>query len=281
MNDLLKKTQEICRIYDIKPQRSRGQNFLVSLEVYKKIVASANIKKEDVVLEVGPGLGFLSAELLKEAKKVIAVELDAKIAKVLELALSAHSVDNLEIISENILDFNADTLEKDYKIVANLPYNISSVFLRKFLSADNKAKSLTLMLQKEVVERIVAEPGKHSLLSLSVQYYSQAKYVDTVKKENFWPQRKVDSAILHLDIKEDKDISLSKDEQKIFFRLLKFGFSAKRKKLINNLVGALQVENKLIQTKMQAADIDINIRAQDLSLNDWQRLFAQLRSIMV
>jgi 16S rRNA (adenine1518-N6/adenine1519-N6)-dimethyltransferase len=281
MNDLLKKTQEICRIYDIKPQRSMGQNFLVSLEVYKKIVASANIKKEDVVLEVGPGLGFLSAELLKEAKKVIAVELDAKIAKVLELALSAHSIDNLEIISENILDFNADTLEKDYKIVANLPYNISSVFLRKFLSADNKAKSLTLMLQKEVVERIVAEPGKHSLLSLSVQYYSQAKYVDTVKKENFWPQPKVDSAILHLDIKEDKDISLSKDEQKIFFRLLKFGFSAKRKKLINNLVGALQVENKLIQTKMQAADIDINIRAQDLSLNDWQRLFAQLRSIMV
>jgi 16S rRNA (adenine1518-N6/adenine1519-N6)-dimethyltransferase len=281
MNDLLKKTQEICRIYDIKPQRSMGQNFLVSLEVYKKIVASANIKKEDVVLEVGPGLGFLSAELLKEAKKVIAVELDAKIAKVLELALSAHSIDNLEIISENILDFNADTLEKDYKIVANLPYNISSVFLRKFLSADNKAKSLTLMLQKEVVERIVAEPGKHSLLSLSVQYYSQAKYVDTVKKENFWPQPKVDSAILHLDIKEDKDISLSKDEQKIFFILLKFGFSAKRKKLINNLVGALQVENKLIQTKMQAADIDISIRAQDLSLNDWQRLFAQLRSIMV
>jgi len=281
MNDLLKKTQEICRIYDIKPQRSMGQNFLVSLEVYKKIVASANIKKEDVVLEVGPGLGFLSAELLKEAKKVIAVELDAKIAKVLELALSAHSIDNLEIISENILDFNADTLEKDYKIVANLPYNISSVFLRKFLSADNKAKSLTLMLQKEVVERIVAEPGKHSLLSLSVQYYSQAKYIDTVKKENFWPQPKVDSAILHLETKKDEEISLSKEEQKIFFRLLKFGFSAKRKKLINNLVGALQVENKLIQTKMQAADIDINIRAQDLSLNDWQRLFAQLRSIMV
>ena len=281
MNDLLKKTQEICRIYDIKPQRSMGQNFLVSLEVYKKIVASANIKKEDVVLEVGPGLGFLSAELLKEAKKVIAVELDAKIAKVLELALSAHSIDNLEIISENILDFNADTLEKDYKIVANLPYNISSVFLRKFLSADNKAKSLTLMLQKEVVERIVAEPGKHSLLSLSVQYYSQAKYIDTVKKENFWPQPKVDSAILHLETKKDEEISLSKEEQKVFFRLLKFGFSAKRKKLVNNLTGALQVENKLIQTKMQAVDVDISIRAQDLSLNDWQRLFAQLRSIMV
>jgi 16S rRNA (adenine1518-N6/adenine1519-N6)-dimethyltransferase len=281
MNDLLKKTQEICRIYDIKPQRSMGKNFLVSLEVYKKIDASANIKKEDVVLEVGPGLGFLSAELLKEAKKVIAVELDAKIAKVLELALSAHSIDNLEIISENILDFNADTLEKDYKIVANLPYNISSVFLRKFLSADNKAKSLTLMLQKEVVERIVAEPGKHSLLSLSVQYYSQAKYVDTVKKENFWPQPKVDSAILHLETKKDEEISLSKEEQKIFFRLLKFGFSAKRKKLVNNLAGALQVDNSLIQSKMQAASIDINIRAQDLSLDDWERLFAHLRPIMV
>ncbi len=281
MNDLLKKTQELCRIYDIKPQSSMGQNFLVSLEVYKKIVASANIKKDEVVLEVGPGLGFLSAELLKSARKVIAVELDDKLAKVLELALSAHSVDNLEIINENILDFDPSILEADYKIVANLPYNISSVFLRKFLTTKNKPKSLTLMLQKEVVERIVAEPGKHSLLSLSVQYYSQAKYIDTIKKENFWPQPKVDSAILHLETKEDKEISLSKEEQKTFFRLLKFGFSAKRKKLVNNLAGALQVDNEVIETKMQAVDIDISIRAQGLSLNDWQKLFAQLRSFMV
>ncbi|HKK54472.1 MAG TPA: 16S rRNA (adenine(1518)-N(6)/adenine(1519)-N(6))-dimethyltransferase RsmA [Patescibacteria group bacterium] len=281
MNDLLKKTQELCRIYDIKPQSSMGQNFLVSLEVYKKIVASANIKKDEVVLEVGPGLGFLSAELLKSARKVIAVELDDKLAKVLELALSAHSVDNLEIINENILDFDPSILEADYKIVANLPYNISSVFLRKFLTTKNKPKSLTLMLQKEVVERIVAEPGKHSLLSLSVQYYSQAKYIDTIKKENFWPQPKVDSAILHLETKEDKEISLSKEEQKTFFRLLKFGFSAKRKKLVNNLAGALQVDNEVIETKMQAVDIDISIRAQGLSLNDWQKLFAQLRLFMV
>ncbi|MFP4514411.1 MAG: 16S rRNA (adenine(1518)-N(6)/adenine(1519)-N(6))-dimethyltransferase RsmA [Parcubacteria group bacterium] len=281
MNDLLKKTQEICRIYDIKPQSSMGQNFLVSLEVYKKIVASADIKKDDLVLEVGPGLGFLSAELLKSAKKVIAVELDDKIAEVLELALSAHSVDNLEIISENILDFNPNNLKKDYKIVANLPYNISSVFLRKFLTTTNKPKFLTLMLQKEVVERVVAKPGSHSLLSLSVQYYSQAKYIDTVKKENFWPQPKVDSAILHLETKTDEELNLSRDEQKDFFRLLKFGFSAKRKKLVNNLAGALQVDNKIIQTKMQAVDIDINIRAQDLSLDDWERLFAQLRPIMV
>jgi 16S rRNA (adenine1518-N6/adenine1519-N6)-dimethyltransferase len=281
MNDLLKKTQEICRIYDIKPQSSMGQNFLVSLEVYKKIVASSNVSKEDIVLEVGPGLGFLSAELLKTAKKVVAVELDGKIAEVLELALSSHNLDNLEIINENVLDFDPKQLKSGYKIVANLPYNISSVFLRKFLTTDNKPKSLTLMLQKEVVERIVAGPGKHSLLSLSVQYYSQAKYVDTVNKENFWPQPKVNSAILHLETKEDKDISLSKDEQRVFFRLLKFGFSAKRKKLINNLVGALQIDNKIIQTKMQAADIDINIRAQDLSLSDWEKLFAQLRSIMV
>ena len=125
MNDLLKKTQEICRIYDIKPQSSMGQNFLVSLEVYKKIVASAQIEKDDLVLEVGPGLGFLSAELLKSAKKVVAVELDDEIAKVLELALSSHNLDNLEIINENILDFNAEILKSDYKIVANLPYNIS------------------------------------------------------------------------------------------------------------------------------------------------------------
>jgi 16S rRNA (adenine1518-N6/adenine1519-N6)-dimethyltransferase len=281
MNDLLKKTQELCRIYDIKPRNSLGQNFLVSLEVYKKIVASAKIKKDDVVLEIGPGLGFLSAELLKSAKKVIAVELDEKIVKVLELALSAHNIDNLEIINANILDFNPSSLVNDYKIVANLPYNISSVFLRKFLSTENKPKSLTLMLQQEVVERIVAGPGKHSLLSLSVQYYSQAKYIDTIKKENFWPQPKVNSAILHLKRKEAEEISLSREEQKLFFRLLKFGFSAKRKKLVNNLAGALQIDNKMVETKMQAVDIDISIRAQALSLNDWQKLFAQLRLFMV
>ncbi|MCF7795123.1 16S rRNA (adenine(1518)-N(6)/adenine(1519)-N(6))-dimethyltransferase RsmA [Patescibacteria group bacterium] len=281
MNDLLKKTQEICRIYDIKPQSNMGQSFLISSQVYKKIVASADINDNDLVLEVGPGLGFLSAELLKSAKKVIAVELDKNIAKVLDLALNAHSIDNIEIINENILDFNPSNLKEDYKIVANLPYNISSVFLRKFLTTENKPKSLTLMLQKEVVERIVAEPGKHSLLSLSVQYYSQAKYIDTVIKDNFWPQPKVDSAILHLQTKKESDINLSKQEQKVFFRLLKFGFSAKRKKLVNNLAGALRVENELIQNKMESVNIDINIRAQDLSLDDWGKLFAQLRSIMV
>jgi 16S rRNA (adenine1518-N6/adenine1519-N6)-dimethyltransferase len=281
MNDLLKKTQEICRIYDIKPQSNMGQNFLISSEIYKQIVASADIKKNDVVLEVGPGLGFLSAELLKQAKKVVAVELDKKIAQLLEVALSAQKLDNLIVIRKNILDFNPEILEEDYKIVANLPYNISSVFLRKFLNEDNKPKSLTLMLQKEVVERIVAQAGQHSLLSLSVQYYSRVKYVDTVNKENFWPQPKVDSAILYLETKKDNEIILSKEEQKTFFRLLKFGFSAKRKKLVNNLAGALRVENKVIQNKMKAADISIDIRAQDLSLNDWYNLFAQLRSIMV
>ena len=281
MKDLLKKTQEICRIYNIKPQSSMGQNFLVSSGVYKKIVMTANISKEDTVLEVGPGLGFLSAEILKQAKRLVAVELDENLSKVLDLALKSHELDNLEIIGQNILDFDLDNLSPDYKVVANLPYNISSVFLRKLLSSDNRPKSLTLMLQKEVVERVVAQAGKHSLLSLSVQHYSKANYIDTVKKENFWPEPKVDSAILHLETKADKDITIPKADEKDFFRLLKFGFSAKRKKLINNLSGALRMDTKEVLVYLESAGIDKNARAQDLNLQDWYSLFARLKAIMV
>ncbi len=281
MSDLLKKTQEICRLYDIKPQSSRGQNFLISSDVYKKIVSSAKLKDDDFVLEVGPGLGFLTVELLKAVNKVVAVELDESIVKILSIAVDAQGLNNLEIIQKNILDYDVKLLSVDYKVVANLPYNISSVFLRKFLSADNKPKTMTLMLQKEVVERIVAQAGKHSLLSLSVQYYSQAYYIDTVSKENFWPQPKVDSAILHLKILPNNYFSLNKNEQKLFFRLLKFGFSAKRKKLINNLTGALQIENDFIKDVFTEVNISLNVRAQDLSLEDWKKLFAQLRSVMV
>ncbi|NCD00780.1 ribosomal RNA small subunit methyltransferase A [bacterium] len=279
--DLLKQTRHICNLYDIKPNHDYGQNFLVTKNIYDKIVSLAKLNKEDVVLEVGPGLGFLTAKLAKESKKVFSVEIDDKLVEVLKTGLDSSNISNVEIINENVLDFDPSNLEKEYKIVANLPYNISSVFLRKFLSADNKPKRVVLLLQKEVVERIIEKPGNHSLLSLSVQFYAEAKLEDYVLKNNFYPAPKVDSAILSLDVKNEKELFLSKEKEKLFFRLLKFGFSAKRKKLKKNLAGALKKDVKYIENILQEEKIETELRAQNLSLDEWLKLFARLESDML
>jgi 16S rRNA (adenine1518-N6/adenine1519-N6)-dimethyltransferase len=279
--DLLEQTKHICNIYEIRLKHNYGQNFLITENVYNKIVSLAELTKDDVVLEVGPGLGFLTAKLAKEAKKVLSVEIDNKLVEILKIGLDSADVSNVEIINENILDFDLNTLIKGYKIVANLPYNITSVFLRKFLSADNKPKKAILLLQKEVVERIVAKPGNHSLLSLSVQFYAEAKLEDYVLKNNFYPSPKVDSAILSLIIKDKEELPLAKEEEKVFFRLLKFGFSAKRKKLKNNLAGALKKEVKDIENILKEISVDTELRAQNLSLEDWLKLFACLKADML
>ncbi|KKR19079.1 MAG: Ribosomal RNA small subunit methyltransferase A [Parcubacteria group bacterium GW2011_GWE2_39_37] len=140
--NLLDQTKKICKLYDIQPARSKGQNFLIREEVYDKIVEAAEIKKDEIVLEVGPGLGFLTAKLAKQAKKVIAVELDDKIAETLKTALLLQKAENIEVINKNVLDIQV--LASGYKIVANLPYNITSVFLRKFLSTEHRPELMFL-----------------------------------------------------------------------------------------------------------------------------------------
>ena len=172
-------TKRICKENNIKPVRSRGQNFLINENVYNEIIESADLKKDNIVLEVGPGLGFLTKKLSEKVKKVIAVELDDKLAETLHCNVCTLQR-NISIINKNILDINPKELglkNNNYKIVANLPYNITSVFLRKFLSSENKLDLMVLMLQKEVAERITAKPGKMSLLAVSVQFYAKAEIV--------------------------------------------------------------------------------------------------------
>ncbi|MCK4539919.1 ribosomal RNA small subunit methyltransferase A, partial [Candidatus Parcubacteria bacterium] len=223
--DLLQKTKQICKENNIKPARSRGQNFLINENVYDLIVNSAEIDKNDTVLEVGPGLGFLTEKLAKKAKRVIAVELDDKLADLLRVNLKEKKISNVEVVNENILDVNFEAGEKkelsseaselsswqrmNYKIVANIPYNITSVFLRKFLSSENKPSSMVLMLQKEVAERVTAKPGKMSLLAVSVQFYADVKIIDFVSKTDFWPMPAVDSAVVLLKIKGAKYLRFS------------------------------------------------------------------------
>jgi len=320
MADLLLKTKELCRRYNIKPARSRGQNFLIEEKIYNDIVAAADLQPDDIVLEVGPGLGFLTVKLAVRAKKVIAVELDDKLAAALKTGLAAKGIKNVEVVNEDILEMTnfqfpiskSQITNKiqpplippyqgggGYKIVANLPYNITSIFLRKFLEMENKPKLMVLMLQKEVAERICALPGEMSLLSVSVQFYAKPEIVKIVAKENFWPVPEVDSAIVKIVANPPNPPSaysprpdfgeLSRTElgtkagqalyqggkiEKEFFRLVKFGFSAKRKMLKNNLAAGLKISQAEAENKIKQAGFNGKVRAQELSVDDWLKLFS-------
>lgn len=279
MEDLLQRTKEICRLFEINPQRSKGQNFLIIERVYDDIVKAAEINAADEVLEVGPGLGFLTVRLAKAAKRVVAVELDQALAAYLHTGFAAADEDKVTIVNQDILRFNVPAvLPGAYKIVANLPYNITSIFLRQSLTAANKPQLMVLMLQKEVAERITAVAPDMSLLALSVQYYADASIVRNVPAENFWPQPKVDSAIIKIAVRQE---AWDPAEDKKFFRLARAGFSAKRKMLKNNLSGGLQIDQKIVAARLEEIGLSTRARAEELTLADWRRLFASLREFMV
>ncbi len=276
--NLLQQTRDLCNLYEIKPAHSKGQNFLIKEEVYDEIIANADLKPDDIVLEVGPGLGFLTAKLASKVKQVIAVELDDKLAEILRIGLMSRGVKNVEVVNKNVLDFSIFHRKKGgvvqnlkYKIVANLPFNITSIFLRKFLEADVKSELMVLMLQKEVAERIVAKPPKMSLLAVSVQLYSQPEIIKIVPADNFWPKPAVDSAVIKLKIKSQK----SKVSEKDFFRLVKIGFSSKRKMLKNNLANGYKIEPNEVENKLKNIDLDVKIRAEGLSVDNWLKLFGE------
>lgn len=281
MSDLLPKTREICRLFEIKPARTKGQNFLINEKIYDDIVAAAEVKVTDTILEIGPGLGFLTAKLARKARRVVAVELDDQLAHYLQMGLDSQDIDNVEIVNEDILKFNLSAhidQTTAYKIVANLPYNISSVFLRLFLSGRQRPDSLVLMLQKEVAERITACVPHMSILAISVQYYAEVEIIKNVKSGNFWPEPKVDSAIVKFKLRPEK---YSRERDKLFFRLVKAGFSAKRKMLKNNLAGGLKKDQKAITFVLEKYGISAQARAEELSLDDWQKIFAALAPFMI
>jgi 16S rRNA (adenine1518-N6/adenine1519-N6)-dimethyltransferase len=289
MANLLTEIRETCRLLEIKPAHNKGQNFLINEKIYDDIIKAANLRSTDIVLEIGPGLGLLTFKLTEKAKRVLAVELDAQLVNYLQMAIAAQALDNLEVYHEDILRFNLKehiALKTDYKIVANLPYNITSIFLRLFLSGEHKPRELVLMLQKEVAQRIVAQAPDMSLLALSVQYYADAKIVREVKAGNFWPEPKVDSALIKLIVKpgffSSQLLSIEQTtEEKLFFRLAKIGFSAKRKMLKNNLAGGLKIEAKKVADILEKNNFNPQVRAEDLNLEDWQKVFAALRVFML
>ncbi|HPI66932.1 MAG TPA: 16S rRNA (adenine(1518)-N(6)/adenine(1519)-N(6))-dimethyltransferase RsmA [bacterium] len=298
----IKTIKKLCQEYGLHPNRSNGQNFLIDRNILEKIVAAGEIKKDDMILEIGPGFGVLTQELVKYSGQVVAVEKDRRLAEYLsehKTKLIEHR-NNLEIINKDILRFKIYDLGfKNFKIISNLPYQITSPVLWKFLHYDHLSpvlplvrggglESMVLMVQKEVGERICAQKGQMSILSVLCQLYADCEIVAPVSRNCFWPVPEVDSVTVKLKIKDKEFINpplspsglrppLEKGgimDIKEFMRLVKIGFSAKRKMLKNNLAGGLQLPMDKVVLTLQKAGLDEKIRAQELAIKDWIELYS-------
>ena len=253
--------ETILSKYNIKPKKYMGQNFLIDESVLNKIVEAANLSPQDTVLEVGSGLGVLTAELTTKVKKVIAVEKDEKLCEILKDILKEFK--NIEIINADILKMKTEKLP-DYKIVANIPYYLTSPLIKRFLEIPNRPKSMILMVQKEVAQRICASPPDMSILAISVQFYAEPKIIIYVSKNSFKPVPKVDSAIIKIIPHKIPGINTKK-----FFDLVKRGFSAKRKILKNNLP----------ELNLKKLGFNSKVRAENLSIDDWLKIFTALNCV--
>ncbi len=253
---------------EITPKKSLGQHWLHDQQVLEDIAASAEISATDTVLEIGPGLGTLTSVLVEQAKQVIAVEFDEILAKQLPQRVPAK---NLSVVIEDILRFDFTQLPTGYKLVANIPYYLTSNLIRTLSETANPPTVAVLLVQKEVAERVAAEPGAMSILSVTAQYYWQVEVGNIVPAELFTPPPKVDSQVL---IMQRRPILLFHDvEPKRFFQLVKAGFSQRRKTLLNSLSGGLQLDKTTIKTICETAGIDPARRAQTLSLDEWHQLY--------
>jgi len=255
-------------MFNIKPSKHLGQNFLIDRNIVKKVIKAANLKSTDIILEIGPGLGALTKELVKKVKQVIACEKDPKMCEILKKTLKDFK--NIEIINQDILKYNFQFL-KNYKVVANLPYYITSPVIRKFLESENPPKEMVLMVQKEVAQRICSAPPKMSILAISVQFYAKPKIISYVSKESFWPQPKVDSAIIKIVPRQFRILVLRQFREQ-FFRIVRAGFSHPRKQLANNLSKELKLNKKEINDLLLKNNIQPSQRAETLTIKDWLKL---------
>jgi 16S rRNA (adenine1518-N6/adenine1519-N6)-dimethyltransferase len=256
----------------VGPKKSLGQHWLKDRDVLSRIADEAAITQDDTVLEIGPGLGTLTSELLRRAKKVVAVELDEALAQKLPGQFPGTS---LEVVNQDILTFDLRTLPEHYVVVANVPYYITSKIVRLLTTATNKPRTIVLLVQKEVAERMAAEPGDMSILAVSSQMYASVRLGDIVPAELFTPPPKVDSQVVILEMRDTPLVPIADD--KAFFRVVKAGFSAKRKKLRSSISSGLHVSKQEAELFLREAGIDPDDRAEALSLDDWVRLTGVIR----
>ncbi len=251
-------------------KKSLGQHWLTDPETLQAIVDAADVTLIDTVLEIGPGGGTLTRLLTEQADQVVAVEFDQLLAATLPGKVPAA---NLTIVHQDILKFDLTTMPSGYKVVANIPYYLTSNLIRTLSESTNPPVTAVLLIQKEVAERVAAAPGSMSLLSVSAQFYWDVSLASIVPARMFTPAPKVDSQILILHRREVLPFPV---EEKLFFRLVKAGFSNRRKTLLNSLSGGLGKTKTEISAILVAANLNPQSRPQELSLEDWHNLYQQL-----
>lgn len=271
-----KYLKELVESHGFKFSKSLGQNFLIDGNIVKKIVKDAGITKDDYVLEVGPGVGTLTEELALNAKKVVAVEIDRSLLPILDITV-LNRYDNIDVVHGDILEIDIKTLIEEklgggpVKVVANLPYYVTTPIIARFLEEDLNVESLTIMVQKEVAQRMVSKQGSkvYGSLSVFVSFYSEPEILLTVPKSVFMPSPKIDSAVIRLNMKE----SLPDVDKKQFFKVVRASFSKRRKTILNALSSyGFTIEKYEIKGALEAAGIDPGSRAEQLSLEEFVKI---------
>lgn len=279
MENILEETKFIMKKYGIKANKSLGQNFLINDEVVKNIVNSSEITQEDMVIEIGPGLGTLTKYLIEKAGKVLCIEIDSRMIKILKDRFELYK--NFEVINEDVLKVNLNEIIKEtkkdgkiknVKIVANLPYYITTPIIMKLLEDKLDIKSITVMIQKEVADRLTATPGQKNTgaITYSVYYYSEAKEVRTVPNTSFIPAPEVESEVIKLTIRKNPAIEVV-DEEKLF-KLIKIAFMQRRKTLINAVSNSNLVDKEKIKEILKELDIDERVRGENLSIEEFAKI---------
>ena len=273
--NLYDETQMLLNQYGLKAKKKFGQNFLINKDIIDEIIEKSEITENDVVIEIGPGLGTLTKELLKTAKKVIAVELDEDMIDVLQKRFMD---EKLELVNDDILKVDISEFTKKYgpvKVVANLPYYITTPIVMKLLESGYDITSITVMVQKEVGERIcsTSKDRENSAITISVNYYANARIIIDVPKENFLPSPEVDSVVIKLDILKNPPVSLVNKAK--FFALVKAAFS-QRRKTINNSLASGGYDKKKIKEVLAKLGLDPKLRAEDLSIQDYANISNEL-----
>ena len=258
----------------MKPKKSLGQNFLKNESIADQIVAAASLTNEDTVVEIGPGTGILTERLARAAGQVLAVEKDFDLIDKLRRRMGQK---NLKLVHQDVLWFDQSTLS-DYKVVANIPYNITSPLIRKFIENEPRPELMILMVQKEVAERITAKAGDSSrgLLTLIVEFYADAEILFQVGRDEFFPAPQVDSAVIKIVPKKE----FLNIEPALFFKVVKSGFSSKRQQIHNALAGTLRLEKDVTNKLLLDSKIDPKTRAEDLTLEQWFNLTQQYLKLM-
>lgn len=257
--------KSLCIKYNLHPSKSFGQNYLISDAPITAMLDAGEVGNEDTIIEIGPGFGILTLALAAKAKKIISFEIEKKLAPYWEEKIQEQK--NIEIMWGDVLqEIGKIKLPKKYKVIANVPYQITSWILRTFLELPNPPTCMVVMVQKEVADRICAKAGDMSLLAVSVQYYGQPKIIKKVPKGNFWPSPKVDSAVVAI-----KNIEKKKNAEQ-FFRIVKAAFAQKRKQAWKNISTELGIDGALIKKVLAHIAGNEKARAEELGVEEWEEV---------